>query len=86
MQSRCMSTTTDMLAVYLAAEMAILGGQSYKWGDRQLNRADLAQVIAGRKEWERKAAAEARGGIGVQYASFDDATDDRRDCCWGRNA
>lgn len=66
-----MSTATDMLASYLAAESAILRGQSYRMGDRQLTRADLAQVIAGRKEWERKAAAEARGGgIGVMLADF----------------
>lgn len=67
-----MSTATDMLAKYLAAEAAILGGQSYKWGDRQLTRADLAQVQAGRREWERKAAAEARGGdvVGVRLANL----------------
>lgn len=66
-----MSTATDMLAQYLAAETAILGGQVYKWGDRQLTRADLAMVQAGRREWERKAAAESRGGgIGVQLADF----------------
>lgn len=66
-----MSTATDMLAHYLAAEEAILGGQSYKWGDRQLTRADLVMVQNGRREWERKAAAEARGGgVGVQLADF----------------
>lgn len=80
-----MSTATDMLAHYIAAEIAILGGQVYKWGDRQLNRADLAQVIAGRKEWERKVNAEARGcGVGVQLANFNDGYADRS--CWGRNA
>lgn len=71
-----MSTTTDMRDKYLAAELAILGGQSYRWGDRQLNRADLAQVQAGRREWERKALAEARAaagqqtGPGVRYANL----------------
>lgn len=66
-----MSTATDMLAHYLAAETAILSGQSYRWGERQLTRADLAQVIDGRKEWERKCAIEARGGnVGVQLANF----------------
>lgn len=80
-----MSTATDMLAHYLAAETAILGGQSYKWGERQLTRADLAMVQAGRREWERKVNAEARGGgVGVQLADFTG-----RGCsteageCWG---
>lgn len=66
-----MSTATDMRDKYLAAEVAILGGQSYKWGDRQLTRADLAQIQIGRREWERKAAAEAQGGVvGVKLANF----------------
>lgn len=67
-----MSTATDMRDKYLAAEVAILGGQSYKWGDRQLTRADLAMVQTGRREWERKANAEARGGgpVGVSLANL----------------
>jgi hypothetical protein len=67
-----MSTATDMRDKYIAAEAAILGGQSYRWGDRQLTRADLSMVQTGRREWERKANAEARGGnpVGVQYANL----------------
>ena len=57
-----MSTAFDMLASYLAAESAILHGQKYRWGDRELTRTDLTMVQAGRREWERKAAAESRGG------------------------
>jgi len=80
-----MSTATDMLAKYLAAEAAILGGQSYRWGDRQLTRADLSMVQAGRREWERKAAAESRGGnAGVALANFGSCDTSRP--CWGRNA
>jgi hypothetical protein len=65
-----MSTATDMRDHYLAAEAAILRDQRYRWGDRELSRADLTQVQAGRREWERRAAAEARGGgpVGVRYA------------------
>lgn len=61
-----------MLSQYLAAEVAILGGQSYKWGERQLTRADLAQIQAGRREWERKVAAELRGRgvVGVRLANL----------------
>lgn len=67
-----MSTATDMLAKYLAAESAILGGQRYKWGERELTRADLGEVRAGRQEWERKAAAESRGcdTVGVKLANL----------------
>jgi hypothetical protein len=67
-----MSTATDMLAKYLAAETAILGGQAYRWGDRQLTRADLQMVQNGRREWERKVNAEGRGGapVGVQHANL----------------
>lgn len=83
-----MSTATDMLAAYIAAETAILSGQSYKWGERQLTRADLAQVIAGRQEWERKCASEARGGnVGVQLANFTGRAcgPEAAECSWGRN-
>lgn len=70
-----MSTTTDMRDKYLAAEVAILGGQQVRWGDRQLTRADLAMVQSGRREWERKALAEARaaagqGTVGVSLANL----------------
>ncbi|EIL99137.1 hypothetical protein [Rhodanobacter thiooxydans] len=67
-----MSTATDMLARYLAAETAILGGQVYKWGDRQLTRADLSMVQTGRREWERKVNAENRGcgPVGVSLANL----------------
>jgi len=67
-----MSTASDMLASYLAAESAILRGQKYRWGDRELTRADLAMVQAGRREWERKAAAESRGGgrAGISLANL----------------
>ncbi len=54
-----MSTATDMLAKYLAAEAAILTGQTVRWGERLLTRADLAEVRKGRQEWETKTAAQA---------------------------
>lgn len=67
-----MSQITDTLALYQAAEMAILGGQKYKWGDRELTRADLSMVQNGRREYERKAQAEARsqGQVGVSLANL----------------
>lgn len=70
-----MSTTTDMRDKYIAAEAAILGGQVYRWGDRQLTRADLGMVQAGRREWTRLANGEARvqagqGAVGVRLANL----------------
>jgi len=69
-----MSTATEMLGLYLAAEAAVLKGQSFRLGERQVTRADLAQIISGRKEWERRVAAEADaaagGTAGVAIADF----------------
>jgi len=39
------------LAEYLAAESAILKGQSYSIGDRSLERADLREIVKQRKYW-----------------------------------
>ncbi len=69
-----MSTATEMLGLYLAAEAAVLKGQSFRLGERYLTRADLDQIIAGRREWERRVAAEAAtaagGTAGVAIADF----------------
>lgn len=68
-----MSTATEMRDLYLAAEAAVLTGQRFRLGDRDVTRADLAQIIAGRKEWERRVAdeaASARGSSGYAVADF----------------
>ena len=39
------------LTAYLAAETKVLGGQSYRIGDRQLTRADLSEIREGIKFW-----------------------------------
>ena len=39
---------------YLAAETAILSGQSYKIGERELRRADLAVIQQGIDTWNRR--------------------------------
>ncbi len=61
-----------MLEMYLAAEAAVLQGQSFRMGERQLNRADLAEIRAGRREWEAKVNMQARGGgrVSVSLADF----------------
>lgn len=53
-----MSTATDMLAKYLAAESAVLEGKTVNLGGESLGREDLDKIRRGRKEWERKVAAE----------------------------
>lgn len=60
-----MSNSTEMLDLYLKAERAVLGGQSYTINGRTLTRADLPGIRAGRQEWERKVSGEQvrrRGG------------------------
>lgn len=73
-----MSTATDMLALYIAAEKKILAGQSVSMGGKALTMADLEKVRAGRIEWETKVAAETRqaaGSYGARHmtANFSDA-------------
>ncbi len=60
-----MSTATEMLAKYLAAEAALLVGKEVSFGDRRLRREDLAEIRAGRREWESRIAAEQRAANGV---------------------
>lgn len=56
-----MSTATDMLAKYLAAEQAILSGKEHRWGDRALTMEDLAEIRKGRQEWETRVSNEQAG-------------------------
>lgn len=57
-----MSTASDLLALYLAAEASILQGQSVRHGERMLTMADLAEVRAERQRLELRVNAETRGG------------------------
>lgn len=71
-----MSTATDMVALYIAAEVAVLNGRAFAWADgRQLTRVDLPEIRRGRQEWEARQAAEAattagRSGPRVLLADF----------------
>lgn len=60
-----MTTATDMLAAYLAAESAILLGKEASIGDRRLRYEDLAEIRNGRKEWETRVAAEKANTSGT---------------------
>lgn len=45
------------LALYLAAEAAVLAKQSYSIGGRSLSLANLAEIQAGIKLWDERAKA-----------------------------
>lgn len=75
-----MTTATDMLAKYLAAEQAILEGKSVEFKGRKLGYEDLADIRAGRMEWEARVKSEQTpasvkskqiGGLNVAQARFD---------------
>lgn len=74
-----MSQATDMLALYIQAESAVLSGQEFTLGDRRLRRADLAEIRAGRREWQaavnaenaRASGAQTIGGLGFSVARLD---------------
>lgn len=73
-----MSTATDMIAAYLAAEKAILEGKDVSFQGRRVSMEDLDAIRKGRQEWEMRARAEQqpasrRGGLsGYAAASFHD--------------
>lgn len=58
-----MSTATDMLAAYLAAESAVLLGKQATIGGRSFSYENLAEIRAGRKEWEQRVAAENANAV-----------------------
>lgn len=63
-----------MLVKYIAAETAILSGQSVRFNERMLTRANLIEVQNGRKEWQRIVDAETRiaaGGSSTRYQTPD---------------
>ena len=47
-----MSQATDMLALYIAAEKAVLTGQSYTINGRTLTRANLTEITKNRAYWQ----------------------------------
>lgn len=69
-----MSQATDMLQLYTDAEAKVLAGQSVAWGDRTLTRANLAEIRAGRAEWQRAVTAESARNAGrsslCSFANF----------------
>ena len=72
-----MSTASDRLQLYLDAEAKILGGQSVRMGDRQLQYADLEfvqkQIAALQAQVNRENAVGRKGGRFSQ-ANFGDCS------------
>lgn len=65
-----MTTATDMVAFYTAAEAKVLKGQTIRHGDRQLTLANLQEIRDGRREWEARVARESGSGGGFKAADF----------------
>ncbi|GAB3755136.1 primosomal replication protein PriB/PriC domain protein [Lysobacter olei] len=70
-----MATVNEQrLTNYLAAEQKILLGQSYRMGDREVRRADLAEIRAEIARLQslvaREKAQAAGGGSGFRQANF----------------
>jgi len=73
-----MTTATDMLAKYLAAESDLLTGKTVQFNGRTLTHENLQEIRKGRMEWERRVASESGasgptfGGLSYSTARFDD--------------
>lgn len=80
-----MSYATEMRDRYIAAELAILDGQSYDFGGKRLTMADLQVVKDGRLEWERRVANEQRGRMGAVANLSGSCGREGRERSWGRN-
>ncbi len=66
-----MSTNSDRLARYIAAETAILEGQSVRHeSGRELTMADLSEVRDEIEKLQRAVARENAGGGGFKSADF----------------
>ena len=57
------------LSSYLAAETAVLSGQSYELNGRRVTRANLADIQAGIKIWNQRSQSLSRGGLLVKGAT-----------------
>lgn len=75
-----MTTATEMLDKYLAAEQALLDGKSVSFKGRTLSYENLPEIRAGRMEWEARVKSEQAspavkskqiGGLSVAVARFD---------------
>ncbi|MCE4371780.1 MULTISPECIES: DUF6148 family protein [Xanthomonas] len=66
-----MTTAQEMLTSYTQAELAVLKGQSFRFGERMLTRADLAEIRKGRQEWQAAVDRESNAGRRARWATAD---------------
>lgn len=66
-----MKTAKEMLTTYQQAEIAVLQGQSVRFGEHMLTRADLAEIRKGRQEWQAAVDREAHAGQRARWATAD---------------
>ncbi|MFA0922481.1 primosomal replication protein PriB/PriC domain protein [Xanthomonas fragariae] len=66
-----MKTAQEMLTTYQQAEIAVLQGQSFRFGERMLTRADLAEIRKGHHEWQAAVDRAAGAGRSARWATVD---------------
>ena len=67
-----MSFATEQVDLLKSAYRAVTAGQSFRYGERQLTRADAAWISAELDKWLRRQAAERRAAAGsADYAVAD---------------
>lgn len=44
----------DMISTYMEAEKDLLAGKNVMWGNRLLQKENLAEIRKGRQEWEQR--------------------------------
>lgn len=62
-----MPTSQEMLDTYLAAEAAVLRGQTVRLGERWVSLPDLQWIQQGRRHWEQRVSQEATRTAGPWY-------------------
>jgi len=66
-----MDSAQEMLDFYMSAEKSVLEGQSIRYGERLLTRADLAEIRKGRQEWQTVVNAQTAGSRRARFAVAD---------------
>ncbi len=66
-----MTAAQEMLDFYMRAEASVLQGQSIRYGERLLTRADLAEIRKGRQEWQSVVDGQTAGPRRARFAVAD---------------
>ena len=73
MASITLSQAQTQLDAYMAAETAVLSGQSYSIGGRSLSRADLGRIQEGIRIWNQRVLRLTRGGLRYRTVEVDES-------------